>query len=941
MKKIKWKKVLKYTGITFLLLLIFIALIPILFKGKILAEVKRIANEELNATVDFDDVDITLLSTFPRLTVSIKSVSIEGKGDFENIVLYEASATTLTLNIMSVMFGDEMKINSIVLDQPKIHLKTLADGRANYLDLMEPDTTKEEPTEPVKFKLALDEFRLIDAEILIEDLAAGTTITIHDLDHVTSGDFTEEEYDIITDTKIASLSYEESTGHLLKEVTFSYEANIHITSKEDEFRLDLKDNKLAINELETSIEGFYGMYTGYDDMDIKIDGKTISLKSFISLIPGAYTSDFASVKADGDFKFDLQLKGKMHDDILPGILLNVGLKKGSLKYPSLPGTITNIGLDIHVEKPEEKGLNSLVVSGKGIHMNLGKNTIDASFAASNLMVDPNISAGLLAQVKLEEIKNYMPMDEKESYSGDLDANIEIKGKLSDLEKENYDAFHAKGYLKLKGVNLVTSAVPQPIGIPSAELNFRPQDLQLAHLDVKIGGSDMHMEGGLENYLPYLFKDGTLKGGLNFTSTLLNYGDLVGESSGETASVDTTSATEAPKVPKNLDLFLNMQVAMINYPDLPIENFKGNVAIVDGVVYLKELGIDILKGRANVNGSYANESKPKINMNLDLNNLDLEATALALNSSEKMLPYLKDLKGRYSGKVTDLTAEMDNQMNLDLNTVNAKGVLQTKDIDATNMEAIKKLKEVGKNIKFLQNPMAVKDINVSFRIENGVVYLEEFPIKMKDRSLLVSGMNRLDGTIDYIVKIPIKKSDFPASAISAVEEQAKKLGLGDVLALPEEIILNAKITGTYTKPKIALDDMKDAIASQTKGLKDKIVDAVKEKVTEKIEEVKEEVKENIQAKKDSIMAKARIKAAKIKADAQRDADKYVSDAMKVINDQIDKENNPIKKKVLQAGAKEAEKKARTASQKIINDGDAKANKVMEDANKEADALGDKV
>jgi hypothetical protein len=936
LKKIKWKKVLKWTGISFLLILIFLALIPILFKGKILDEVKRIANEELNATVDFDDVEITFLSTFPNLTVSITDVSLEGKGDFERITLYSAIDTRLTLDLWTVMFGDEMKINSIILDQPKIHLLTLEDGRANYLDIIIPDSTKEEPDEPTKFKLALDEFKIIDGEIIMDDKMYGTKISMHHIDHLTSGEFTEEEYDMETATKIASLSYEEGAGYLLKEVEFGYDAKLHVLSKEDEFTVTFNDNKLSINELVTSFEGFYSMFNGYDNMDIKLDGETISVKSLLSILPGAYTQDFASVKATGDLIFDLHLKGRMDDKILPGITFNLGLTKGSVKYPSLPGTITNIGLDFHLKKPEEKDLNSMVVSGKGIHMNLGKNSIDAFFAASNLMIDPNINAGLLAKLKLEELKNFMPMDENESYAGNLDANIKMKGKVSDLENENYDAFQASGYMKMDQINIVTSAVPRPIQIPSGELLFRPQDLQLTHLDLLIGESDIKLDGTIENYLPYMFHEGILKGGLNVNSNLMNYSDLVAEST-DTTEVESVEATEAPKVPKNLDLFLKSKITKFNYPDLPIENFVGNVKVKDGVLVLEELGIDVLKGRAIVDGSYVNEENPKLTMNLDLKNLDIEETAIALNNSDKMLPYLKDLKGTYSGKIQNFKADLDKNLNMVLPSVFAKGVLQTKNIDATNMKAVKQLKEAGKNIKFLQNSMAVKNINVSFKIEEGVVHIEEFPIKLKDRSILVSGSNHLDGKIDYSIKIPVKKSDFPPSTITAVEEQAKKLGLGDKISLPNEIMLKGKITGTYNKPKVALDNMKDAIAGQTKGLKDKIVEEVKEVIEEKIEEVKED----IQAKKDSIMAAAKVKAAKIKADAQKKADKYVADAMKKINDQIANEKNPIKKKILQKAAGEGEKQARKQAQKIIEDGDKKANKVMDDANKEADALGDKV
>lgn len=941
MKKFKWKKVLKWTGIGLLLIIMFLALVPILFKGKILEEIKYMANEQLNAQVDFEDVEVTFISTFPNLTVSIKDVHIQGKGDFEEIVLYQANNTEMTLDLWSVIFGDEMKINSIILEQPVIHLLTLEDGRVNYLDILIPEDEKEEE-EPTKFKLSLEEFKIIEGYLLMEDAGAASRIELKDINHTTSGDFTEEVFEIQTETHIASLGYEEATGYLLKDVEMNYAAQMKITNKEEEMRVDLMDNTLDLNELSTAIDGFYAMYESYEDMDLTLDGSTIRLKSLLSLIPGAYTADFASVKADGDLKFDLKLKGKMTEEILPGIDLNLSLDKGSVKYPSLPGTITNIGIDFHLNKPEGEILNAMVVSGKGIHMNLGKNRLDASFEARNLMVDPYLNAALLAKLKLEEIQNYIPMEEGENYSGNIDANLKLKGKVSDLEKENYEAFNASGYMKMNTVKLITSAVPQPIQIPVADLQFKPERMDLVQCDVQIGGSDLHFDGGIENYIPYLIKDeGVLKGGLNFNSNQLNYADLVADSEEDTIEETNTSAMEAPKVPENLDLFLKTKVKRFEYPDMPIDNFVGNVTIKEGILYLDEFGMDLLKGRAKVNGSYENKTVPSIKMNMDLSKLDIAETVKSFSSSEKIMPYLIDLEGAYSGKIENLVAQFDQNLNADLESVFAKGILQTHNLDASKMEVIQKLKNAGKNIKFLQSPMEARDINISMKVEKGEVFIEEFPIRLRDRSLLVSGSNKLDGSIDYLVKIPVKRADFPASIVGIVEEQAQKLGLGETIKLPNEINLNANITGTYKKPKIALQNLQDMIASNTKGLKDQIVDKVKEEIKEKVEEVKEDVKEDLSKKKEEIMAKARERAAQIRKEAQEKADKHITDAMKRINEEIDKEKNPIKKRILQEAAKKAEEKARKRAQEIIDNGDQDANKVMEDAEKEADALEEKI
>ena len=58
------KKILKWTGISLLLIIVLIILLPFIFKDKIIQTVKDEANKSLNAKVDFGDFDISLISYF-------------------------------------------------------------------------------------------------------------------------------------------------------------------------------------------------------------------------------------------------------------------------------------------------------------------------------------------------------------------------------------------------------------------------------------------------------------------------------------------------------------------------------------------------------------------------------------------------------------------------------------------------------------------------------------------------------------------------------------------------------------------------------------------------------------------------------------------------------------------------------------------------------------
>ena len=60
------KKVFKIIGITLLTILLLLIAIPFVFQSKIKEIVKRTINENLNAHVEFSDVNLSFIRSFPQ-----------------------------------------------------------------------------------------------------------------------------------------------------------------------------------------------------------------------------------------------------------------------------------------------------------------------------------------------------------------------------------------------------------------------------------------------------------------------------------------------------------------------------------------------------------------------------------------------------------------------------------------------------------------------------------------------------------------------------------------------------------------------------------------------------------------------------------------------------------------------------------------------------------
>ncbi|MEN8884884.1 MAG: hypothetical protein ABF246_00690 [Winogradskyella sp.] len=78
------KKIFKIIGIVLLLFIAILIAIPFVLESKIDAIVKNYADKNLNADVSFDDISLSLISSFPKAEVSVKGLKIVNRAPFKD-----------------------------------------------------------------------------------------------------------------------------------------------------------------------------------------------------------------------------------------------------------------------------------------------------------------------------------------------------------------------------------------------------------------------------------------------------------------------------------------------------------------------------------------------------------------------------------------------------------------------------------------------------------------------------------------------------------------------------------------------------------------------------------------------------------------------------------------------------------------------------------------
>ena len=382
------KKILKISGIAFLLLFLIAFILPFAFKGKITRLVKEKANQNLNAKLEFSDLDLGLIRSFPNFSIALENLSITGIDEFKGDTLISAGTFKVTTDIMSVISGDQINIKSIQLNQARILAKVLKNGKANW-DIAKPvdPKTPAKPEEPSAFKAQLEEYAITNSRIIYTDSTTGIFTRISGLNHSGSGDFTADQTNLETETKIDSIDLSYGGIPYLKKAQLDYTANFFLDLKNSAYQF--KENELKINDLLLKFAGKIVMPADDISIDITYEAVKNEVKNFISIIPGYFTKDFDQVKSSGKLGFNGFVKGIYNEKSIPGFAFNLLIENGMVQYPGLPRALKNMQVKTGITCPGGDA-DKTIIDVSRFHVDLGQFPIDARILIKTPVSDPDI-----------------------------------------------------------------------------------------------------------------------------------------------------------------------------------------------------------------------------------------------------------------------------------------------------------------------------------------------------------------------------------------------------------------------------------------------------------------------------------------------------------------------------------------------------------------------
>ena len=768
--------------------LVGLAVVPFLFRDRIVARVKAAVNDAVNARVEWKDAGITFFHDFPNLTLRLDDLGVTGVGRFQGDTLLAIPRFRLVLGLGSVVESlrgsGPLVVRSVELDRPLARLLVLPDGTANW-DILRPSQNAPRAAgRPLDLRLRGLELR--GGRLSLENRQTGLIASLAGLSESLRGDFRQTRFTLRTQTTADTTSLRFAGVPYLNRVRLDLGADLDVDLGAK--RVTVKDNHIRLNDLALALAGSVAAApdSAYA-VDLTFKAPSTDFREILSLVPAVYLRDFAKVQTAGTMAVSGWVRGRYGPKAFPALAIEAKVSNGMFRYPDLPLPARDVALDLSVTNPGGS-VDGTVLDVRRFHVVLGRNPVDGALAVRTPVSDPDVALRLAGTVDLADVARTVKLPQVEQLSGTVTTDASMRARVSDVDQRRYDRVSAGGTVDIRGLVLRARDVPHAVQIDHAALRLSPQRSELTDFRGRIGRSDVAATGSLENLVGYLFHDEPLRGQARLAS---GYFDL-----NEWRSNDKLQVIP---VPADLDFALDATVGRMSYGALDLRNARGALTVKDQRVTLQNFTMDVLGGAMGLTGFYetTNRARPTFDLDLHAANLDVPGAFAGIATLQTFVPVARYARGSASADFR-LSGGLGQNMLPLASALTALGSFRTAGLMLQDFPPMDRLADLLK-LNLLKNP-GFKDLSSTFEIRDGRLRVKPFDVHLGQITMNVAGSNGIDQSLQYALVLALPRAALGAEANRAVTSLvARSAQAGLDLQTADVVHLGVDIGGTVLKP----------------------------------------------------------------------------------------------------------------------------------------------
>ncbi|PIB37092.1 hypothetical protein BFP72_17610 [Reichenbachiella sp. 5M10] len=572
-------------------------LAKVAFHDRIVQEVQKMIDENLESKLTFSNVQISTIRNFPTATVVIDSVLIVEDG----YAVLQAEHILLRINPLDLL-KENYIFNTVEIRKAKFHSVVDSLGHKHMIK----GKHKEGHKAGGDFDFHIPNIKIRQAEIRVTNEYKKNSVKIS----VEYGDF-----QMISTSDL--VSFEGNAKAVLDTMVSKgtiAATGVRMEAKDAAFRIgkldqrNLFDGILKLGDAHIRAAGVLKPVGNGNLMDITLEGAESDLNNYLTLIPQMKAFKFKQTNPDARLSFRMKMTGYVDPVTFPFIHVDFDLANASFAKEGIPYEIGDVFFSGVYTNGKEKGPETSELILKSGKARIVDSYVNVTGSFYNFE-DPYVDLNLQAELSLSELDDMFEIPKVAGLKGMVKLDLDLEGNLADHVKKTTlvdDRF--TGRIEFRNVYGASDTLNYVMRDLNGLLTIQNANLTFDEIRGSLNESKFRLNGGLENFIPLLDPASThlakAKLEIDLDEYYLNEKDLnLSEVPADTSGFDFSF------FPKNLDLALKFNSNKIGFGDIEIEKVRLRVSMNKDSVLFRQFHFWFQHGEIRLSGnSYFNQGK---------------------------------------------------------------------------------------------------------------------------------------------------------------------------------------------------------------------------------------------------------------------------------------------------------------------------------------------
>lgn len=490
------KRALKIIGITlgslFGVVIVVVALVVgiachvVFTPAKLTPIVDKVAANFVGCPYSIDEVDLTLLSSFPNAGLRIRGLYVMNPMDgAQSDTLLGVPELVIGINIQQYLDSQRLSVESIVAEDVILNAYINEAGEANWDNILtlSSDSTDEDSSATVlPFDVNVRELRLSTAQLSFRDKK--DSLDLHDLSLSLNGTATADS--------------------LLNRIEAGIDA------------LQLNWNGLTLDVTGTASVIAMGENIGLDLQAVTNDWR---VSHVLATIPEQYAAMMpAEVEADGTLQLSADIRGEYNENTMPVVDARLVLKDAAGHYDlkTLPYQFKDIAGEViaHVDLNDKAQTRAYISK---VHARTKQTSVDLNGEVTDILKpgkdialgNPLCDLRMSTKVNLQDVEYFVHDDSTtNTLRGQLSGTVKLLANLDDITAVNINKMAITGDLSISGLDVVwqdstlaqaerlaLSLTAPRAGVKGKDILSADCRLTVERLSMEMPGMDAAIAGG--------------------------------------------------------------------------------------------------------------------------------------------------------------------------------------------------------------------------------------------------------------------------------------------------------------------------------------------------------------------------------------------------------------------------------------------------------------